>query len=143
MKCLMVSYRTLPRHQLTLKEDMHLMDDTNPPTNTETIPIGIVPTPTSPTGGTSVMFAIALARPKVYSTTIQIDCGDRTLLNSPDGIWPYHAPVPAGATSIDVQIDTNAVTTSTSVQIRGGSAGADMSNPASWTATTMLTILPP
>lgn len=111
--------------------------------NTETLPVALVPTPASPIGGVdNVTLAITLAHARTASTTVQIDCGDHALLNSPSGSWPYQAPVPFGVTSTSIILSTNAVTTSTNVQIRGGGATANMANPANWTATTVLSIGP-
>jgi len=117
--------------------------NSNDPRNVETLPVALVPTPASPVGGVgTVSLAITLDHASDANTTVQIDCGDHALLVSPNGIWPYQAPVPAGVTSTSIVLSTNSVTTSTNVQIRGGGATENMANPANWTATTVLAIGP-
>lgn len=111
--------------------------------NVETLPVALVPTPASPVGGVgNVTLAITVSHACEENTTVQIDCGDHALLISPNGIWPYQAPVPAGVTSTSIVLSTNTVSTSTNVQIRGGGATENMTNPANWTATTVLAIGP-
>lgn len=111
--------------------------------NVESLPIALVPTPASPVGGVdNVTLAITLDHASTADTTVQVDCGDRARINSPSGSWPYQAPVPANVTSTSILLTTNAVTASTNVQIRGGGATQNMSNPANWTATTVLAVAP-
>ena len=109
----------------------------------ETLPIDLVPYPASPIGGySSVTLRITVDAAPLVATPVQIDCGDHNLLISPSGSWPYQAPIAAGASTASITIGTQIVTSSTSVQLRGGGAGANMADPSKWTATTSLTLAP-
>lgn len=111
--------------------------------NAEVLPIQLVPYPASPVGGTdSVVLTITVDSAPVGNTTVQIDCGDQSLLVSPSSSWPYQVPVASGETTASVTLQTNSVASSTSVQVRGGSATANMANSSDWTATAVLTIGP-
>ncbi|MCW3099235.1 MAG: hypothetical protein JWL77_4853 [Chthonomonadaceae bacterium] len=109
--------------------------------NAETIPTTLVPSPTSPVGGTnSVLLTITVDTAPTANTTVQIDCGDPSLLVSPSSSWPYQAPVAANATTATITLGTTSVTSATSVQLRGGAAGADMTDPSDWTATVSISL---
>jgi hypothetical protein len=109
--------------------------------NAETLPVQLAPSPTSPVGGTnSVLLTITVDTAPTADTTVQIDCGDHSLLVSPSSSWPYQAPVAANATTATITLGTNSVSSATSVQLRGGGASVDMTNPSNWTATVSLTI---
>ena len=108
--------------------------------NVETIPVGLVPSPASPVGGTAMQLTITVNTAPSADTTVQIDCNDYGLLTSPSGSWPYQAPVAAGSTTATITLGTNSVVRSTGVQIQGGGASVDMTNPSNWTAAIPLTV---
>lgn len=110
----------------------------------ETLPVDLVPVPSTPVGGAdNVVLTITVDSAPTSATTVQVDCGDHSLLDPPSGSWPYQAPIAAGSTTATITIPTHSVKNNTSVQLRAGSASADMTSSSNWTATVSVTLQPP
>lgn len=76
-------------------------------------------------------------------TTYQLYCTNTSLVTAAGGgAFPTSITILSGHTSASVNLHTGSVTTATNVTIAAGAVGADMSNPANWQASRVLTINP-
>lgn len=105
------------------------------------MPLEIGVSPSSVVGGTGT-FSVSVSVNQAGGS-IQLDTDHRSLLVSPSGSWPYVMSYPSGApTSQTVQVTTLQAPQNTQVKLIAGAAGADMSNPANWSAVASASLSP-
>ena len=107
------------------------------------IPIGIVVPPSLVTGGYIFLVTIQMSGPVPADTPIEIDTSNRQLIcQHGGGTLPQAAPVPAGQSSLTVNLDAATVNHLTEVQILVGDGGADLTTCATWRAMGTIRLTP-
>jgi hypothetical protein len=111
------------------------------PLTGETLPLLITASPQSATGGVDpVSISVRVGQ---TGGSIQIGTTQPLLLNSPSQSWPHVLSYPSGGpTTRTITVSTNPVTVPTVTTVFACPSGVDASNPANWTVSAVVTILP-
>lgn len=104
----------------------------------ESIPVELFSTPSIVAGGGSTNCSITVNQTGNY---VQVSCNYPSILISPSGSWPYHLNFPSGGSlTQSFTINTNSVSSNTTIEIYACEADLNISNPANWQATTNVTV---
>ncbi len=108
---------------------------------TTLVPIFLSMSPATVAAGSSGTVTVTISQASPAGGTLQVSCTQPRELTSPSGSWPYELSFAPNVTSASFRVTApSSAPSSSSITVPACQDGLDISNPATWQATTVCAV---